>query len=384
MGFCLKPKFNEVFKKDMIRIYDLLIRLAKKAVKKFFASVSLSLAKVANVSNKAFLYYNSSIQTVPDVELDGLSACGNLKKFWDMNCQAYSLIKTLMKKVIAKIFHIIPFKKEIYSIIRNFYIPSSYASRPIKGDIKLFWNRNNYFKIYSDYDLYIETELFWLGFYGGWEKKSLELWVKLCKTSDTIFDVGANSGIYSLIAQSVNPNSVVFAFEPIERNLELLNYNNKLNKFNIRINNNAVSSSDGQATMFILPNVVNYMASVNKNRYVDKEVIETSVSTIKLSSFITMNNIEKVDLIKIDVEGHELEVLQGLEPYLKKMAPTLLIEIIGDTNAYKIQNLLKDLNYLYFLIDEINEPQLIDVILDKDHHNYLICSPETAKKINLI
>lgn len=79
----------------------------------------------------------------------------------------------------------------------------------------------------------MENELFWLGLFGGWEKKSPEIRVRLYKISYTIFDIGANSGIYSLTAQSVNPDATVYTFEPIEKKVELLNYNKKINNYPI-------------------------------------------------------------------------------------------------------------------------------------------------------
>ena len=56
-----------------------------------------------------------------------------------------------------------------------------------------------------------------------WEKVSLQLWEELCKESEVIFDVGSNTGVYSLLAKSSNPKSKVYAFEPIKRISALLN-----------------------------------------------------------------------------------------------------------------------------------------------------------------
>ncbi len=56
--------------------------------------------------------------------------------------------------------------------------------------------------------------------------------------------------------------------------------------------------------------------------------------------------------MKIDVETHEPEVLEGMGIYLKKFKPTLLIEILDNEVAEKIQVLVKGLNYIYFNLDE--------------------------------
>ena len=101
-----------------------------------------------------------------------------------------------MKNFIKKLYQLIPFKKEFFLILKKIYTPSFYKYLPVKGNFNLYWSTTGYFSIFCDYNLFMENELFWLGFYGGWEKKSLEIWVKLCKYANIIFDVGANSGIY--------------------------------------------------------------------------------------------------------------------------------------------------------------------------------------------
>lgn len=285
-----------------------------------------------------------------------------------------------MKKSIKKAYQLIPFKQPLFSVIRKVFTPPFYKLLPVKGIIDVEYAPSKHFKLHSDYHLFMENELFWLGFHGGWEKKSLELWIKLCENSNTIFDVGANSGIYSLISKSVNKNARVFAFEPIKENLKLLKANNAINHFDIKINEVGVSNKNGEAKMYALPNTVNYMTSINLNRYGNKDVVEMTIPIVTLASVIEQNKIEKVDLIKIDVEEHEFQVLEGLGPYIKSMMPAFLIEIIGNENGKKIKELFENLNYIYFLIDEVNAPRQVNSIVDSEHHNYLICTPDLAKK----
>jgi hypothetical protein len=95
-------------------------------------------------------------------------------------------------------------------------------------------------------------------------------------------------------------------------------------------------------------------------------------------------NIPKIDLIKIDVEGHEFEVMQGLEAYLKEFKPTILFELTEEAHAEKINNLVKDCGYLYFDMDEVNPPKRIQEIKKSSYFNILICTHDIAKKIKLI
>ena len=68
----------------------------------------------------------------------------------------------------------------------------------------------------------------------GWEKESLKIWKELCQTSDVILDVGANTGVYSLVAKAANPESRVIAFEPVKRTFDRLEHNNNINGFDMR------------------------------------------------------------------------------------------------------------------------------------------------------
>ena len=127
-----------------------------------------------------------------------------------------------------------------------------------------------------------------------------------------------------------------------------------------------------------------YSVAVNKNISGLDNTIPTKIKTKKLSTFIKEQNINQIDLIKIDVETHEPEVLEGMEEFLKLFKPTLLIEVLNDEIGAKIQNIIKDIDYLYFNIDEVNKPKKVSKIVKSDYYNYLICAPDVAQKLKLI
>lgn len=95
------------------------------------------------------------------------------------------------------------------------------------------------------------------------------------------------------------------------------------------------------------------------------------------------NKISKIDLIKIDVETHEAEVLEGFSEFLPVYKPSMLIEILTDEVGEKVESLVKDLNYLYFNIDELGSIRQVKSLSKSDFYNYLLCSPQTADKLNL-
>jgi FkbM family methyltransferase len=246
-------------------------------------------------------------------------------------------------------------------------------------------NLNNKHFTIEHHGFQIENEVFWSGITNGWEKISMQLWVELCKSSDVILDVGANTGIYSLVAKTIKPTSLVYGFEPVKRVFEKYKKNCQLNNYDIHCSEIALSDYDGEGVIYDTTSEHTYSVAVNKNIALDGiSTIETKIEVRRLSSFIIENQIKKIDLIKIDVETHEVEVLKGMDKYLQAFQPTLLIEILNDEIGEKIQELIKDIDYLFFNIDEKNPPMKVDKIVKSNYYNYLICKKEIALRLNLI
>ena len=93
--------------------------------------------------------------------------------------------------------------------------------------------------------------------------------------------------------------------------------------------------------------------------------------------------VKKIDLIKIDVETHEPEVLEGFSDYLSLYRPNMIIEVLNDEVGEKINKLVDGMNYLFFNIDENNGIRKVDKITKSDYYNYLLCNADTAKNLGL-
>lgn len=293
-----------------------------------------------------------------------------------------------MKKVFKQLYELIPFKKQLFLIIRKcIRLPESiYKHLHFKGIIAIDVDKEHRFKMYH-HKTSEENELFWGGIDNGWEKTSLKLWRKLCLDTPIVLDIGANTGLYSLVTKALNPTAKVFAFEPLPKVLEYFNYNVEINNYDIVVVPKAASNFNGKAKVFLIEDH-DFATSVTVNKSLLAETTpqkELEIETIRVDDFIQQNKIERIDLMKIDVETHEPEVLEGMGEFLDKFKPDFLIEIWDAECAKKISAIFKDKGYLYFDIDDKN-----DVVTQKDEiiissfWNYLICKPETAKKIGLI
>lgn len=291
-----------------------------------------------------------------------------------------------MKNILKYVYNLIPFKKQFFLAIKYLFKPSEnlYKHLHFVGIIKVRVDKNRSFKI-NHYGYQIENEIFWSGLTNGWEKESIKLWIKLCEKSNIVLDIGANTGVYSLIAKVVNPDSKVFAFEPVNRVFKKLEENIALNSFDIIAIEKAASNSNGSAVIYDTDSEHTYSVTVNKNLSdISTKVIETKIETITLNSFVNKYNINRIDLIKIDVETHEPEVIEGFCDYLSIYKPTILIEILNDEVGKKVNNMINGLDYLFFNIDENNGIRQVDKITKSDYYNYLLCNKKVAINLGLI
>ena len=291
-----------------------------------------------------------------------------------------------MKSLLKRIYGLIPFKKQFYLFIKIFGTPNRniYKHLHFVDNVDINVGEGRQFKI-RHYGFQVENDIFWAGIYRGWEKVSLSIWAELCEHSNTIFDIGANTGVYALLAKAINPNAKVAAFEPVERVYDKLDYNVKLNGYDILAVKKAASNFDGEATIYDRDSPHTYSVTVNVDiTETHVNAIPTTINTIRLDSFIEAEAIPKIDLLKVDVETHEKEVLEGFGKYLKEFEPTFLIEILNDEVAKGVEDIIADIDYKYFVIDEKSGIKEVSHLRKSDFLNFLICKPELVQKLETI
>ena len=292
-----------------------------------------------------------------------------------------------MKKILKNFYTLIPAKKVIFSFIKIFWTPphSVYKHLYFNGIFNVRIPGTKGFKL-MHHSTEIENDIFWQGLTEGWEKRSMKLWIQLCRTSKVILDIGANTGIYSLTANAVNESATIYAFEPLHRIYQKLKRNNELNHFHIVCIEKALSDREGQQVIY--ENDGPHVNAATLNQYTAEKYGKgllnkrTVISTTTLDNFIETENLPKVDLIKLDVETHEPQVIEGYKQYIKLHKPAFLIEVLSDDVGEKLQELFDPLEYFYFNIDDKNDCiRRVDGIRKSDYFNYLICPGETADNI---
>jgi len=81
------------------------------------------------------------------------------------------------------------------------------------------------------------------------------------------------------------------------------------------------------------------------------ELLKIDVPVVKLDTYIKRNSIERIDLIKIDVEGADAEVLKGFSYHISIFKPVILLEVTDQTSASKINTFILNLPFTYFIYE---------------------------------
>lgn len=213
----------------------------------------------------------------------------------------------------------------------------------------------------------IENEIFWRGLYGSWESDSLRIWAALVEHSEEVLDVGANTGVYSILAKAVKPQVVVHSFEPNSKYYPVILKNSKINRFDIKAYKYGLGDSDREGL------IEDYSG--------EEGFIKASLRSI--DSLITDCTIRKVDAMKLDVEFFELEVLRGFSKYIQSHRPAIIIEVLNDDVGKSIDEIVSGLGYLKYNISERGSIRQTELVLKSDYWNYLLCTPEQSRKIGL-
>lgn len=159
----------------------------------------------------------------------------------------------------------------------------------------------------------------WLG---SDEYTKQRLFARMLCAGDIVFDIGANVGFYTLLAAArVRPEGTVVAFEPLGQNTRFVHRHIRINHVDrVRVIEAAVGSANGTARF--QPHASSAMGRVSS----DGSLVIEQVSLDQLGDART---IPDPSLMKIDVEGAELSVLEGASRMLKRARPSIFLATHG-------------------------------------------------------
>ena len=177
------------------------------------------------------------------------------------------------------------------------------------------------------------------------EQDTLKWIEKYGEKNKIFFDVGANMGVYSLF-YALTYKSKVYSFEPSFRNLDLLVRNISLNNLNqfISVISNPIYNNQIISNFSQSKNIAGLAeATFGKNSIENRNDYNTL--SISLDYLVERNIIEKPNLIKIDVDGNEVEVLEGARNIIKsENCNSILIETRSNTSQ-PVKKILEESGY---------------------------------------
>jgi FkbM family methyltransferase len=228
-------------------------------------------------------------------------------------------------------------------------------------------------------------------FNGTYEPELLKEIKTSLNIGSNFIDGGANIGFFSLVASKiVGPSGVIISFEPTPLTSSFLKKNIKINNVNnIIVSEYGLSSSKKQLP-FLLSN------NPEGNAIISDKIVNSSdasqvikISTISIDEFCVEKNILKVDLIKLDIEGQELEAIKGAK---KTLLANQNIKIIFELNiahskdgieyAKEIYNELKKLHFLNFYT--LLNPRIAINNLDNDDNIKLLKKITDRHNVNIL
>lgn len=179
---------------------------------------------------------------------------------------------------------------------------------------------------------------------GQYERSKMELFRQWVKEGMAVVDVGANLGDFTFVAaKAVGPTGKVVAFEPDPQNIRWLTKSVIRNGFkNIEVRQEALSVAEGTAPFF-LSDVSGWHSLKGAETMPPGERASITVQTRPLDALA----FDRMDVVKVDVEGAEYEVLCGAERHLKTFRPLLFVDLHASMGAdvAGVTRILHDLNY---------------------------------------
>ncbi len=225
----------------------------------------------------------------------------------------------------------------------------------------------------------------YLAFFGKFEPGVSKVFQQIIRPSDTVFDIGANMGWYTVLASSMLQSGTCFAFEPnpelMERtvkHIELNGLQDKCQFFNV-----ALSEQPGSVTLHVYErgHGLSSIQPVSKDKFTPIEVEATTVDLI-----VEKQSIQTVDFVKMDVEGAELMVLLGSRNLLTQQNPPIwIIEINFETaRMFKhepmelLQHLKQHGDYSFYRIDaETGDLTFTASENSIQHGDNVLCVPQS-------
>ena len=278
-----------------------------------------------------------------------------------------------MKQLLYKVIY----NKHVNKILRNLnrilkpILPEK-IKLPPSGIIRFKNNLGQVLNIKTNQTSYLTQLLYWEG-YQNFEYT--DIFIKLIKKINVFYDIGANIGYYSLLAELENKNIKVIGFEPANGPLFYFRENIKINKFkNIRVESLALSDKEGEITFYEIRNKKytylehNLAGEGNSgSKTSGRNFVPISVKTTTLDKYVENVKEANIDLIKMDTEGTEHFILENSDNVLKLMKPIIICETLFNTIELELEKLMRSYGYEFYNHTEMGLKKVNTIVREEDN-----------------
>jgi len=220
--------------------------------------------------------------------------------------------------------------------------------------------------------------------FGEYEPEETHVIRQIAGKMDTMLDIGANIGWYSLMASKINPKSIIHSFEPIPTTYSRLMQNFALNSIeSLQCHNYGFSNEPGSFPFYFYPEGSGNASMKNLAGRKDATIVDCELRTLD-SVLDWLPLIRRIDFVKCDVEGNELFVLQGGLKLLNEHKPVLLCELLRKWSAAfgyhpnEALDLLRSIGYKSYIVGpESNLVEFSSITDETIHTNFFFVHPES-------
>lgn len=280
-------------------------------------------------------------------------------------------VRALVRRALRIIARFGPTRAALRSLSRAGLVPEPVWTRlPLEGTFTVELGQGGSFLYRSSVGDATGRGLYWRGL-SGYEPTTIPAFCDLARKSLFVVDVGAHTGLYTLLACAANPSAHVIAVEAAPQIAARLSENIEINRWHDRceVRAEAVSNYSGRCS-FHVPcspyDNVTTMGSMNPEgfRGFPGTLVDVSVATLDE----ICEGRGTVDLIKIDVEGFCHRALDGARRVLSESRPALIIEVLEIDDHDAIRSILTEFGYEFFDVRE-GGPFRIDKLGPGDHRH---------------
>ena len=280
---------------------------------------------------------------------------------------------SLIRKTIARSTPYFIRKKIPIKISKHLYFSGQFKARLYGKKVATLISTGNQ----------IENEIYWKGFEACHEGLSTQIWASIIVQTKPriVWDIGANSGTYGILAKSIFPGCEVSFFEPIPKAVKMIEQNLILNRIEASVFQLALGDYDGEGKIYFAEGT-DFATSVTVNKDTTSDQTRSVSLEIKVSRAESILNEHKVplpNLVKLDVETFEPEVLNGFGTIFPHDA-IFLIEVLSDINAEKLSKFFPIAKYDFYNIDDARSTFRKTTMLEKSNFYNCLVIP----KANLI